>query len=740
MTPHIKPLNASLLNQLQSQAHVPSLTSAINELVQNSVDAGARQISVIFDPHTLSVDITDDGQGITPEDLSLIGSSHCTSKIETLSDLVNCKTYGFQGRALFSIASMANVTILSKNSKYNGTWVRTLPNRPSLFTTDNAIQTLQGRNAEQIAIDSHGTTVMVRNFLFNIPVRKRLVKETPIFKTLNKLRKCILFVLIDNPHISLQMQFINLKGDVEPFVIYQALEEGCTSVDIYTKIIRTLYDRVVPTNSLKSLRLSYNDFSIRGVISKTPVRTGDLQFFSLNGRCFLNQVLSREINALFRDAKFEPQNNIVRYVGRPYRYYPLFILEVTCPASLNDMIQTPSKMIIDSTYKDVIHPLILKILKSFLTMQGYTRETQPHRESSLDLSAASEVSPNTNQNLLSNLILNSKMRSSNVSLNEMKGMSHIANINEKDDNENRRELNKFPLSDKPINYETQNGSVTKPRKPISLKRNISYQSTTECNHREYHLSSDISIDKSDFEKATVINQIDRKFILVKIPSAADKDITNLYILDQHACDERIILENIQKLFFTNVTNKQLSLQPTIGLSTVINESEINMFEYYKQELEIWGIQYIIDRTTENRSGRAKFSVTLLPDVVLQKCGSDITFLKGALIQHLDDLQHSRKQSVLSLMRSTSNDKEVHTDIVCKNWARYINCLPTLFLEIFNSKACRSAIKFGEPLNKSECELLILELSRCQQPFQCAHGRPSILPLFELSGTIKDNLS
>ena len=72
MTPHIKPLNASLLNQLQSQAHVPSLTSAINELVQNSVDAGARQISVIFDTHTLSVDITDDGQGITPEDLSLI--------------------------------------------------------------------------------------------------------------------------------------------------------------------------------------------------------------------------------------------------------------------------------------------------------------------------------------------------------------------------------------------------------------------------------------------------------------------------------------------------------------------------------------------------------------------------------------------------------------------------------------------------------------------------------------------
>ena len=199
-----------------------------------------------------------------------------------------------------------------------------------------------------------------------------------------------------------------------------------------------------------------------------------------------------------------------------------------------------------------------------------------------------------------------------------------------------------------------------------------FDETMTANSKPIELNR-ITIDRKVFQKANVICQLDKKFILV---SVLQKSECILYCIDQHAADERLRIESITRDFHHisdfNFTSTQFSLDQLQHL----NEIKENIF------IEAHILFIVSDH----------LSFISIP-VVLKNAANTLIRCEEILSRYLNN-------------------------------QGFIDCvMPTL-----TSIACRSAIMFGDVLSISECRLLISHLSQCLNPFVCAHGRPSIVPL------------
>ena len=189
----IRPLAREVVGHLRSTVAITSLSMAVEELVCNSLDAGATAIDVSVQPEGGFVDVRDDGRGIDEADLAVVGARHATSKIRSLDDLASASTLGYRGEAL---ASLGEVGVLSIHSSPAGGGGRAFE------------KWIKGGDTLSLGASprrrSQGTTVTVRDLFYNFPVRQKAARADGR-KELQRIRQQLTRLALANCAVSFSL-------------------------------------------------------------------------------------------------------------------------------------------------------------------------------------------------------------------------------------------------------------------------------------------------------------------------------------------------------------------------------------------------------------------------------------------------------------------------------------------------------------------------------------------------------
>ena len=235
------------------------------------------------------------------------------------------------------------------------------------------------------------------------------------------------------------------------------------------------------------------------------------------------------------------------------------------------------------------------------------------------------------------------------------------------------------------------------------------------------------IHRDDLKKADVVGQLDKKFILVKLrldtpdpPSTDPGDAALLVVVDQHAADERCRLEDLMKGYFHSGIAATETLQKPIHFE--VSPREGILFRRFRAHFEHWGIFYNMASADAAPPRGALPSSTIritgLPPSILERCRQDPRLPIYLLRDEIHALED--RASIATSPGPAPSD-----------WVAAFRGCPRGILDLLNSRACRGAIMFNDELSAGECEALLSKLAGCAFPFQCAHGRPSMVPITQV---------
>lgn len=212
----------------------------------------------------------------------------------------------------------------------------------------------------------------------------------------------------------------------------------------------------------------------------------------------------------------------------------------------------------------------------------------------------------------------------------------------------------------------------------------------------------------------MIAQVDSKFILIKMSGTTTTNTPLLVLMDQHAADERV---RVEALFERLFSEPPIPCDPPLTFKVLPREA--GLLARHVNTFKRWKIRYKV-------FGKDTISVTELPAVISPRCHADPPLLVDALRRHLETISSSSSSS----SAEPSSSSSLHTPAQ-RTWTAGLHECPKGICELLASRACRSAIMFGDELTKQECQVLVERLSKCAFPFGCAHGRPVMVPVVDL---------
>jgi len=320
-------LPTQLVNQIAAGEVVERPSSVVKELVENSFDAGARQIHIdIEQGGARLIKIRDDGSGIDKDDLPLALSRHATSKIATLDDLEHVASMGFRGEALPSISSVARLTLISRTEGADCAW---------RVAADGSERDFDPQP------DPHpqGTTVDVRDLFYNTPARRKFLKSEKtefdhietLIKRMALSRFDIGFRLTHN-----QKEILNLKPAQAPAEQEKRIASICGSAFI---------DQCVKIDFASS------GLELTGWVGLPTYSRSqpDMQFFYVNGRLIKDKLVAHAVKQAYQD---------VLYHGRQ----PVFVLYLTLDPALVDVNAHPAKLEVRFREGRLVHDFLFSAL------------------------------------------------------------------------------------------------------------------------------------------------------------------------------------------------------------------------------------------------------------------------------------------------------------------------------------------------------------------------------------------
>ncbi|WP_419749029.1 DNA mismatch repair endonuclease MutL [Clostridium perfringens] len=553
-------LNADTANKIAAGEVVERPSSVVKELVENSLDAGAKNITIeIQNGGESLIKIIDDGSGVHPEDVEKAFNPHATSKIKDTYDIFSINTLGFRGEALPSIASIARVDFKSKIADFDMGKELIISGGEKESLTDCSM--------------NRGTQIEVRDLFFNVPARKKFLKTTARESAL--INDLVNRISLANPDVSFKL-FNNNKKILNTYGNGKLID-----------VIRTIYGKSTAEN-LIYFEEHKDTASIYGFIGNDTLARASRNNQSLfvNKRYVKNRSLTVAVENAFRS---------FNVTGK----FPFFVLFIDTYPELIDVNIHPTKSEIKFKDERFIFKVVFDAVHS--AMREYVKDTftLPEEEEKKFEALKEEVIQESLDKEISTL---EKLKENiNYKVSEDKRKEEIYSYNPSKDYEAKTEVN-IPVDflskeNQEESFSINNSLENNDFKEVSAKREISYdpiliknelkdkvsESTSEslersdykCNKNEYGNSlEEIIYREAKFPKLRVIGQFNKTYILAEYDST-------LYLIDQHAAHEKILFEK----YSSEIAKKKVEIQPLMIPLVVTLPTEDYL--YYDENKEIF---------------------------------------------------------------------------------------------------------------------------------------------------------
>ncbi|CAI7857985.1 unnamed protein product [Closterium sp. NIES-54] len=349
--PFIRELPEHVSRKVRSSVVVPSLSQLTEELVCNSLDAGATEVSVTVDSSAATIRVDDDGCGISRDDLVLLGELQATSKLQSITELeAGPTTLGFRGEALFSIMGLSLVEIVTRPRGSASTYCKICKGGRTLSV---------GMTKK---LRSTGTTVIVQDIFFNQPVRRQLVEKN-LSKEIQSIRDRVGHLAFMYPQVSFMVSdaarskaLLSLSG---------GRSVGSSIKDVFGAAI---------FESMKEIGYQKGDLRLSGFISRLVQHESsrDIQYLYINKRLVKNTRFHKLMNSSFTTA-LSLHSEAETGAGLTGFQDLMFVVNLSCPRSSYDITFEPTKTYVE--FKN------WKAVMEFL--QEVLRDVWPFRKSPL---------------------------------------------------------------------------------------------------------------------------------------------------------------------------------------------------------------------------------------------------------------------------------------------------------------------------------------------------------------------
>lgn len=493
-------LDDNTISKISAGEIIENPASVVKELLENSIDAGAKNITVeVKNSPTDFIRITDDGCGFKADEIELAFMRHSTSKLSKIEDLEELTTLGFRGEALASISSIAKIRLLTKNSE-------------DLAGTSTKIE--NGKIIEQSNVGMpHGSTFYVEDIFYNTPVRKKFLRADNV--EFNLIFDVIQKIALGNPQVSISY-----------------IRDGKTLLNSYKNSnyknhILNVLGREIATNLIEN-SFSSENYKIRAYFSNNKLfrSSRNHQYIYINGRYVINREISREIEKVYKSLI-------------PLNRFPVFILFIDINSSLIDVNIHPKKHEVKLSNENNLIAILCEMVEEVLYPNRSIREIED--EPKVNLNVFDIFDDKSNDNLI-----NFKEPTYEPSDNYIKEFD----IDSQSFHENYQ----------PFDVYEENADNNNDIDNIEDKTedfNNDYISSLEQFQEDSFLNDKEVID-SNLINTRIVGILFDTFIILE---NKNKDL--IYLVDQHAAHERVMYEKYKKQYLNSNINSQVLLKPEI---------------------------------------------------------------------------------------------------------------------------------------------------------------------------------
>lgn len=715
----IKLLDQYTIDKIAAGEVIERPGSVIKELVENSIDAGATAITIEIKEGGMSfIRITDNGCGISKEEVPVAFLRHATSKLQTADDLLKIASLGFRGEALSSIAAVAQVELITKQED-------------ALTGTRYQIHGGKEISNEEIGAPL-GTTIVVRNLFYNTPARKKFMK-TPATEG-SYIYDLVCRMAMSHPDVSFKF-------------IMNGTDKLFTSGNGRLKeIIYHIYGRDI-TNNLLEIHAANDQVKITGYLAKPSISRGNRSFedYYVNQRYIKSNILTKAIEDAYRtfvmvhkfpftvinfeidpsliDVNIHPAKRELKFINEPDMYDFTYI-SVRKALLFKELIPTvtPGK---DKRPETLAERKVEKRPEPFETnrratelpsqparpaqqekpsmpMQpansGISAQPTPTMTSGASGQTASSIMQSTPgftdvqskpdrtvQTDVSNIQAKSEQPTPSVTM-ENRSSSPVEIQYLKEDNQSGKNITynmvaenivpyltqpeKTALNSAETSVQTNETSEQKKQEPITSEAKIKYE--------QMDMFEDKFLTPEAKKKHRIIGQLFKTYWLIEYE---DK----FFIMDQHAAHEKVKFEELMANYKNKTVIPQYLMPPAI-VSLSGTESE-----FLRENLEFFqnlGFQI------EGFGGK-EYKLSAVPANLFGLDGREL------FLEFIGELsENGQKQTI------------------------------DTFISKLSTMACKAAIKGNTSISFKEADILIDQLMKLENPYTCPHGRPTLISMTE----------